>query len=164
MVVLPLPPLLPPPPSPLFPFVLPVLIRQFFQKIPIIRKCVFFSKNPYISKMLNFFQKIPIFRKWEIDHRDFRTVECFRAVFDYIPWSKNYVLARFEVSWHLPKTLRTLKAIGIPGLQPFWVKERYFFYVFFYVIFRLTKNTTRISTPLWKENRPSAGDNIFGIE
>ena len=50
-----------------------------------------FSKNPYISKMriffkkslyfenAYFFQKIPIFRKWEIDHRDFRTVDGFRG-------------------------------------------------------------------------------------
>ena len=165
--VLLLPPLLLLPPPPLSP--LPPL-SPFPLRTPCTHTAVF-SKNPYNSKMLiffkkslyfenaYFFQKIPIFRKWKIDHRDFRTVECFRAVFDYIPWPKNYVLARFEVSWHLPKTLRNLKTIGIPGLQPFWVKERYFFYVIFYVIFRLTKNTTRISTPLWKENRPSAGDN-----
>ena len=46
-------------------------------------------------------------------------------------------------------------AIGIPGLQPFWVKDDVFS-----MGFCPTKNTTEISTPLWKENRPSAGDKL----
>ena len=28
---------------------------------------------------------------WEIKVRDFPTVECFRAVFDYIPWSEKMI-------------------------------------------------------------------------
>ena len=47
---------------------------------------------------------------WEIKVRDFPTVECFRAVFDYIPWSEK----------NLPSDLRCPG----PSLRPCEISRR----------------------------------------
>ena len=97
---------------------------------------------------------------WEIKVRDFPTVERFRAVFDYIPWSEK----------NLPSDLRC------PGtsLRPCEISRRSVFQdcsrfgsksVTFSIVnpslIHCFSVTHQNQDPPWRKIRPSAGDNIL---